>query len=118
MIDFGKKLKEAKVAKALRPEEIYDSLPDYLKATFPKPENQLVNISAKTIEENTYTDNFNSDFGAMLKEAQNQKRIISTQSGDVVVSTTNNPENAIDENYFDGTPNSDILDICDIINSF
>ena len=26
MIDFGKKLKEAKVAKALRPEEIYDSL--------------------------------------------------------------------------------------------
>ena len=26
MIDFGKKLKEAKVAKALRPKEIYDSL--------------------------------------------------------------------------------------------
>ena len=104
--------------KELTYEEIYESLPDYLKETFPKPENQLVNISAKTIEENTYTDNFNSDFGAMLKEAQNQKRIISTQSGDVVVSTTNNPENAIDENYFDGAPNSDILDICDIINSF
>lgn len=104
--------------KELTYEEIYNSLPDDLKETFPKPENQLINISAKA-NNDTYEDEFNNDFNEMLKEAQMQKKVISTSSGDIVVSRTNDTSNLITEDgNFSATVETDVLDICDIINSF